>query len=101
VKAEALRAPVSGSEKIAKKGKNRKTPFHGRSAARGRGLDKGSVLFQHFLSARAAGKNTAARLIPETEGLKGSPALAGLLKVPQGGRISVELPVSSIVSEAA
>jgi flagellar hook-length control protein FliK len=101
VKAEAPQAPVVGSEKVAKKGQNRKTPGPGHSAARGRGLDKGSVLFQHLLSARAAGKNTVARLIPETEGLKGSPALAGLLKVPQGARIPVELPLGSIVSEAA
>ena len=69
-----------------------------------RGPAKGSALFQQLMSARGPGKSAAARLIPEAEGLKGSPSVASLLKIPQQSaahaRIPGELPVSAIVSSA-
>jgi flagellar hook-length control protein FliK len=82
VKTAAPQAPVS------KTSKNGKLPGTLHSAALGRGMSKGSALFQQLMSARAAlmngagyvaGKAAGAQSIPKSEGLKGQ-LVAALLK---------------------
>lgn len=85
MKTAAPEAPVSKSPK------SRKMPGTSHSAALGRGSEKGSLLFQQLMSARAAAKKAGAQPVPASEGLKDGQLLAALLKASRGGVLSQKL----------